>query len=204
MQRYKVAFVGEARVGKTSLIRVLFGNEFREGQPSSICDDPFAGEFTGTNGARVWLEVWDTTGQDTVLETATTFIRGSALIMIVFNLCDTSTLMACSEWAHNVRLKLGDDPQLLLVGTQHDRDLDRRVPSGLAHDKASEIGALFIETSAKSGHNVDTLKSLLVQLCTQSSLQLLRPSNLVKLTANATEPRNAQVALGSRSDPCSC
>lgn len=194
LRRYKVAFVGEARVGKTSLIRVLFGNEFSEHQQSSIAEDVLVGRFTGADGTPVCVQVWDTVGQDTVLETATTFIRGSALVLIAFSLCDISTLMACSEWAHTVRDRLGDKPQLLLVGTQHDREADRRVQASLAHDKASDIGALFIETSAKSGHQVDMLKDLIVQLCTHSSLEL-RPRQSVVSLSPSVQPA---------ASPCNC
>ena len=204
LRRYKVAFVGEARVGKTSLICALFGNQFREDQPSSIAPDPFFGTFRGADGTPVQLHVWDTVGQDTVLETSTAYIRGSALVLVAFNLCDISTLMACSEWAHEVRNRLGDEPQLMLVGTQQDREADRRVSPQLAHDKAAEIGALFVETSAKTGHQVDTLKGLMVQLCTASSLELRPPQNTVKLACPSSSPSSHHHHQQQQQGACGC
>lgn len=187
-RRYKVAFVGDPRVGKTSLIRALFGNEFRQDQPSSVAPDTFYCRFTSADGTPAQLHVWDTVGQDTMMETSELYLRGSALVVVAFNLCDVTTLMACTEWSYTVRDRLGSEPRLLLVGTQYDREQDRSVSAEMAHEKSAQIGALFIETSAKSGYHVAMLKDLIVQECTHSSLALKPRQGIVSLDRAIARP----------------
>ena len=200
--QYKIAFVGEPRVGKTSLFRVLFGQTFNDGQTSSLGPDFLSGEFTGIDGTKVILVVWDTAGQDTQMDMTSVHLRSAALVLITFNLCDISTSMKCSEWAETVRREIGPDAALLLVGTQRDRVADRRVSPELAHDTARLVPALVIETSSKSGENIDTLKGLIVQLCTASQLVLVKPANTVCVNAESLSRTKASAEVRPGGSAC--
>jgi small GTP-binding protein len=59
----KVCFVGESKVGKTSLINRLKGEEYRENTISTIGYD-FAFEDRTIDGMNIRFQLWDSAGQE--------------------------------------------------------------------------------------------------------------------------------------------
>ncbi|KAG9082709.1 hypothetical protein FS749_006635 [Ceratobasidium sp. UAMH 11750] len=65
--------------------------------------------------------------------------------------------MSTSKWIDDVRSERGTDVIIVLVGNKADLSDKRQVTLEEATQKATELNIMFMETSAKAGHNVKTL-----------------------------------------------
>ncbi|CAG8697179.1 1918_t:CDS:2, partial [Racocetra fulgida] len=61
------------------------------------------------------------------------------------------------QWIDDVRAERGHDVIIVLVGNKTDLNDKRQVTTEEGEKKAKEFNVMFIETSAKAGHNVKTL-----------------------------------------------
>ena len=70
---------------------------------------------------------------------------------------DRQSFLTTPRWVEEVRAERGSDVVVLLVGNKSDLVDRRQVSIEEGDAKAAELGALFIETSAKAGFNVKAL-----------------------------------------------
>ncbi len=76
----KVCFVGESKVGKTSLINRLRGNEYKEDTVATIGYD-FAFVDRVINDFNIRFQLWDSAGQERYRAVSPIHYKSSFLIM---------------------------------------------------------------------------------------------------------------------------
>ncbi len=81
----------------------------------------------------------------------------SLLINHFFNSKDSNSFRQTSKWIDDVRTERGSDVIIMLVGNKTDLADKRQVTTEEGEQKAKELNVMFIETSAKAGHNVKQL-----------------------------------------------
>lgn len=146
----KVVLLGDAGVGKTSLLEYFSTKQHRETEPTV---SPGCTQFP-YNG--VTVNLWDTAGQETFRSMASMYIRSSFGAILVFDLTNQQSFEGLKNWKKACD---AEPPEVFfVVGNKFDLD-DRRVVSrATAQRWADEQGAaLYIETSALSGTAVDDL-----------------------------------------------
>lgn len=67
------------------------------------------------------------------------------------------------KWVDDVRGERGNDVIIVLVGNKTDLNDRREVTTAQAEEEAREHNLMFIETSAKLGHNVKALFKRIAQ-----------------------------------------
>uniref|UniRef100_A0A6B2LTY9 Uncharacterized protein n=1 Tax=Arcella intermedia TaxID=1963864 RepID=A0A6B2LTY9_9EUKA len=77
--------------------------------------------------------------------------------MIVFDVTDPVSFAHVQRWASEIERYAGATVQRVLVGTKCDAVELRRVTPQEAQEFADREGLVYIETSAKSCHNVEEL-----------------------------------------------
>ncbi|KAF7799573.1 hypothetical protein EIP86_010810 [Pleurotus ostreatoroseus] len=70
---------------------------------------------------------------------------------------DRQSFLSTSKWIDDVRSERGNDVIIVLVGNKADLSDKRQVTLEEANAKATELNIMFMETSAKAGHNVKSL-----------------------------------------------
>lgn len=65
--------------------------------------------------------------------------------------------MSTSKWIDDVRSERGSDVIIVLVGNKADLSDKRQVTLEEATAKSTQLNVMFMETSAKAGHNVKSL-----------------------------------------------
>lgn len=83
--RYKVVIVGDVSVGKSSLISRLTDNKFKEEYEPSIGVD-FASKCIKHKDRLLKMQIWDTAGQEKYKSLIPSYIRGSNIIFILFDI----------------------------------------------------------------------------------------------------------------------
>jgi small GTP-binding protein len=90
--RFKVVVVGDVSVGKTSFISQLIDNKFSNDYNPSIGVD-FASKTIKFRNKIIKLQIWDTAGQEKYKSLIPTYIRGSNLIFIIYDLTSKINLL---------------------------------------------------------------------------------------------------------------
>nr|XP_020832176.1 ras-related protein Rab-6B-like isoform X2 [Phascolarctos cinereus] len=139
--KFQLVFLGEQRaqllpsptVGKTSLITRFVYDSF-------------------DNTYQVKLQLWDTAGQERFQSLIPSYIRDSTVAVIVYDITNLNTFYQTSRWAERA-----GDVIIMLVGNKNDLSHKRQVTLEEGKQRAKEMNVMFIETSAKTGHNVKQL-----------------------------------------------
>lgn len=73
------------------------------------------------------------------------------------SITDAKSFQNTRKWIEDVRAERGNDVIIVLVGNKTDLNDKRQVTTQQGEDEAKKFNLMFVETSAKLGHNVKTL-----------------------------------------------
>jgi small GTP-binding protein len=167
-QSVKVVLLGDSGVGKSSLALRFVTNEFKPYSESTIGASfmskavrvpvsPSSNDGSSQRERSIDFKIWDTAGQEKYRSLAPMYYRGAQVAILVYDITVPASFVALQEWA--LELKHNALPDLLLVICGNKRDLEqfRRVERGVAEQYANEMGAVYVETSAKDGEGVSDM-----------------------------------------------
>lgn len=165
----KFIITGDAAVGKSSLLIRLTDQRFLANP------DPTLGVEFGSKlitipeeNKVVKLQCWDTAGTESFRSITRSYYRGAAGCLLVYDVTSRQSFANARSWLKDVREHADPHLTCILVGNKVDLCTDvpegaqpgpgqrvRQVPTDEAEIWAKEEGLLFVETSAKSGANVE-------------------------------------------------
>lgn len=111
----------------------------------------------------VRLQLWDTAGQERFRSLIPSYIRDSSVAVVVYDITNKKTFENTRKWVDDVRGERGNDVIIVLVGNKTDLNDKREVTTQQGEEEAKKNNLMFIETSAKVGHNVKTLFKRIAQ-----------------------------------------
>ncbi|KAK8687305.1 hypothetical protein V6N13_086130 [Hibiscus sabdariffa] len=153
LAKYKLVFLGDQSVGKTSIITRFMYDKFDTTYQATIGID-FLSKTMYLEDRTVRLQLWDTAGQERFRSLIPSYIRDSSVAVIVYDVANRQTFLNTSKWVEEVRTERGSDVIIVLVGNKTDQVDKRQVSIEEGDNKAKELGVMFIETSAKAGFNI--------------------------------------------------
>ncbi|CAM2095568.1 unnamed protein product [Caretta caretta] len=183
LRKFKLVFLGEQSVGKTSLITRFMYDSFDNTYQATIGID-FLSKTMYLEDRTIRLQLWDTAGQErfrslipsyirdsaaaVVVYDITTgqerfrslipsYIRDSTVAVVVYDITNVNSFQQTTKWIDDVRTERGSDVIIMLVGNKTDLADKRQVSIEEGERKAKELNVMFIETSAKAGYNVKQL-----------------------------------------------
>uniref|UniRef100_A0A8D0ZEZ6 RAB6A, member RAS onco family n=1 Tax=Sus scrofa TaxID=9823 RepID=A0A8D0ZEZ6_PIG len=145
LRKFKLVFLGEQSVGKTSLITRFMYDSF---------DNTYQVFYPFIH---IQLQLWDTAGQERFRSLIPSYIRDSAAAVVVYDITNVNSFQQTTKWIDDVRTERGSDVIIMLVGNKTDLADKRQVSIEEGERKAKELNVMFIETSAKAGYNVKQL-----------------------------------------------
>ncbi|XP_021913064.1 ras-related protein Rab6 isoform X2 [Zootermopsis nevadensis] len=160
LRKFKLVFLGEQSVGKTSLITRFMYDSFDNTYQATIGID-FLSKTMYLEDRTVRLQLWDTAGQERFRSLIPSYIRDSTVAVVVYDITNANSFHQTSKWIDDVRTERGSDVIIMLVGNKTDLSDKRQVSTEEGERKAKELNVMFIETSAKAGYNV---KQFVLQL----------------------------------------
>lgn len=157
LAKYKLVFLGDQSVGKTSIItRFMYDNFDRHYQATIGID--FLSKTMYLEDRTVRLQLWDTAGQERFRSLIPSYIRDSSVAVVVYDVTNRASFMNTTKWVEDVRAERGNDVVICLVGNKTDLGNDKRqITTEEGEEKAKKDGLLFMECSAKAGYNVKSL-----------------------------------------------
>ncbi|KAF2152289.1 ras-domain-containing protein [Myriangium duriaei CBS 260.36] len=156
LRKYKLVFLGEQSVGKTSLITRFMYDSFDNTYQATIGID-FLSKTMYLEDRTVRLQLWDTAGQERFRSLIPSYIRDSSVAVVVYDISNAKSFAQTRKWVDDVRSERGNDVIIVLVGNKTDLNDKREVTTAQGEEEAKKHNLMFLETSAKVGHNVKPL-----------------------------------------------
>jgi small GTP-binding protein len=162
---FKLVALGNGAVGKTSCIKRYTENSFSERYIATI-GTTFALKTVNTvlpTGSNVTARIvlWDLAGQPTYNELRRRYMAGASMAIIVYDVTRPQTFLDIGEWFTKF-ITVCPNAVVAVVANKIDRE-DRLVPPEAGKMVTQWLDVLHYETSAKTGENVNTLFTELVQ-----------------------------------------
>ncbi|KAK1421521.1 hypothetical protein QVD17_23931 [Tagetes erecta] len=156
LAKFKLVFLGDQSVGKTSIITRFMYDKFDTAYQATIGID-FLSKTMYLEDRTIRLQLWDTAGQERFRSLIPSYIRDSSVAVIVYDVANRQSYLNTSKWIEEVRAERGSDVIIVLVGNKTDIVDKRQVSIEEGDGKAREHGVMFVETSAKAGFNIKPL-----------------------------------------------
>ncbi|XP_049628438.1 EF-hand calcium-binding domain-containing protein 4B [Suncus etruscus] len=152
-QLFKIVFVGNSAVGKTSFLRRFCEDRFSPGLSATVGID-YRVKTVSVDNSLVALQLWDTAGQERYRCITQQFFRKADGVIVMYDLTSRQSFLSVRQWLSTVEEAAGDHLPVLLLANKTDIEKEREVPHGLGEQLAKENNLIFYECSAFSGHNI--------------------------------------------------
>ncbi|MFZ1400393.1 MAG: Rab family GTPase [Candidatus Promineifilaceae bacterium] len=158
----KICLLGDFAVGKTSLIRRYVEERFDESYLSTI----------GVHMSRKRLErpnhfldffIWDLVGGEDFHKIGRNYLLGAAGALIVCDLTRPETLPKLAYYAEQMRA-VNETAVLIFIGNKVDLATERAISDDELHQAITPLAHTFLQTSAKTGENVNNAFYQLAEL----------------------------------------
>ncbi len=151
---FKVLLLGDAGVGKTSLIMRFVHNQFKRDYLLTIGMNVSSYQLE-VDGTPVSLSIHDIGGQKRFEAFRQIFYKGSSGAIIVYDITREASFRNAANWTQELRNECKHQTELLLVGNKMDLEDMRAVSYEEGAKQGEDLKTIsFIETSALSGTNV--------------------------------------------------
>ena len=196
--RYKLVFVGDINVGKTSVMNRFINNEF-SGEydvnkinyiikiisffTQATIGVDFATKNIEYKDNSIKLQIWDSAGQERYKALIPSYVRGASIVLIIYDVSNKNTFTNVITWINFIKQVNTDDSLLVLCGNKV--DLPRQVSTSEGKILAEKEKMLFFETSAKNDTGVNHMMySCISQLPFFEQFQVDRDTLIQELSTN--------------------
>ncbi len=162
---YKLILGGEGGVGKTSMVHRFVEDTFQTDYKSTIGTSIMKKEclFEGLS-SKVRFVIWDLAGQAQFKRVRMSYVENAEAGLLIYDVTRKETLDNLENW-HKEIITASPTISLILVGNKIDLTEKRQVSTEEGQGLALKLGLTYIETSAKTGENInDAFKMLALQI----------------------------------------
>ena len=154
---FKLIIIGDPYVGKSCITTRATKNIFENYYTATVGFEFFTFPCK-INDQNIRLQIWDTCGQEEYRSLIQNFYRNASLAILVYAIDKRESFENLEIWLNEIKTKGNPDVKIFLVGNKNDLE-DKRVVRTDEGKKFNEDNkfSLFIETSAKSGMNIQEL-----------------------------------------------
>ena len=156
VQHYKIIFLGDQYVGKSSILNRFYQDRFEPDYQATIGLD-FHSKNVEIKGTTIRLLLYDTAGQEKFKSLIPMYIRDANIIIVVYDISNKDSFIHTDHWVNETKDLKREDAIFVLVGNKIDLEDKRAVSQREAEDFAAEKGFLFHEVSAKTGDEIQEL-----------------------------------------------
>ena len=152
----KICLLGEANVGKTSLVYRFIENKFRENYKSTLGVNLLKKDLIFKEYGEVTAQIWDLGGQESFRSLRKLYLEGANGALLIYDCTQKTSFEKLHDWIQDFRNARGDEP-VLLIGNKIDllKEVGESIDRKEARRFAENEGGVYIETSEKTGENVD-------------------------------------------------
>ena len=154
---FKAIIIGDAFVGKSSLINQAIKRQFKTTYAPTLGFDYFVFHIRIKNKI-IKLQIWDTCGQEIYKSLVTNFYRNSSVAFMVYAINDRNSFEHIDNWLKEIKYNSSPDTKIFLIGNKCDLINERKVTyeEGLNYSNNYEFNG-FYEVSAKTGEKTEEI-----------------------------------------------
>ncbi|MFX1487924.1 MAG: Rab family GTPase [Promethearchaeota archaeon] len=165
---YKLILGGEGGVGKTSMVHRFVEDSFQTDYKSTIGTSIMKKEcdFEGLD-SKVRFVLWDLAGQAQFKRVRQSYLANAEAGILVYDVTRKDTFDKIENWFNEIK-EVSKTISLILVANKIDLIESRVIPTEAGEGLAKKLNLSYIETSAKTGENIDdAFKMLALQILNQ-------------------------------------
>ncbi|MFX0031193.1 MAG: GTP-binding protein [Candidatus Hodarchaeota archaeon] len=162
---FKLILGGDGNVGKTSMVHRFVENTFAQDYKSTIGTSIMKKEcnFEGLKSS-VRFIIWDLAGQAQFKRVRLSYLANAEAGILVFDVTNITSYENLVNWFNEIN-RASPDISLILVGNKIDLKNKREVSTEDGEEIAKKLNLSYIETSAKTGENInDAFRTLALQM----------------------------------------
>jgi small GTP-binding protein len=154
---FKVLLIGAPAVGKTSILYKYVRNEFAQDYITTIGTNFLTKQIKIEKKDNVKLVIWDIAGQKRFKTLRKEFYIGTNGALVIFDITRYATFEEIEEWTSEMFEILQKNIPFVLLGNKSDliKEIGRTFEIDTAKDFAEKHRSRYIETSAKTGENIE-------------------------------------------------
>ncbi|CAF1193073.1 unnamed protein product [Rotaria sordida] len=152
--QFKVMLLGDSGVGKTCLLVRFKDGTFLAGSFIATVGIDFRNKIVALGDKKIKLQIFDTAGQERFRSVTHSYYRDANALLLLYDVTSYSSFENISAWLGEIKEFAQDDIIIMLIGNKIDKS--QRVVSREAGERlARDYEVSFLETSAKTGQNVE-------------------------------------------------
>ncbi|KAH7826477.1 Rab6b [Monocercomonoides exilis] len=212
IRQYKIIFLGDQGVGKTSLIaRFMYDSFDLNYQPTVGID--FLSKSVAVDGRAMKLHLWDTAGQERFKALIPSYLRDTSAAIVLYDITRRPSFDNVESWIDQVRNERGENALIYIVGAKTDLSSQRAVTTNEGEEFARKLQCQFYEVSSRTGEGVDELfrvvsASLVRKTTTESVKSRTEPPTSATSHLQPADPvdvsANQSTKAGKSGKNCGC
>ena len=171
---YKVIVIGDGFVGKTGITVRFCEGQFNEEYKTTIGAN-FGSKKIRFGDKKYALQLWDIAGQKRFKIFRASYYTGASCVILVYDVTNRLTFLDLKNWIREYQNIIGPKPTII-VGNKLDLPLSGAIDPRTNEKFIKEVGynelqrfafelnVSYMETSAKTNHNIDELFKTAIQM----------------------------------------
>jgi len=195
--KFKVIFVGDANVGKSSFLLRATGYPFSEDLIPTIGSDYTTKAISRPDlKVNVKLNLWDTQGQERFRTTSSSYHRGTHAVVVMYDIDNRESFQNATMWYEDTIVHCKPEETLyFFIGHKSDLEKSRKVTYAEGKDLAESLRHPFFEASSKANDNIDHIMSELCDVLLTKHMRL--PSQSSKPSKDVKMKESKKFSLGN-------
>ena len=165
MYKFKITLFGPGGVGKTSLLIRYIKDYFNPDLKQTIGSN-FLIKDVELEDKHVRLLLWDIGGQEQFSKLRTIYFKGSNAALGVYDVTSPQSLLKLPGWVSSIKKTVKKTIPMVVLGNKI--DLERKVEKSEAEDLSKRLNCEYLETSAKTGENVEIAFEKIARACLET------------------------------------
>ncbi|VDN57530.1 unnamed protein product [Dracunculus medinensis] len=160
----QIMLVGDSCCGKTCLLIRFKDGTFLNSNFISTVGIDYRNKLLELDNLKVKLQIWDTAGQERFRSITATYYRDADALLLVYDITNRESFQNVRGWLSEIQECAKESAIITLIGNKNDLSSERKVKYDEGR-KLAEVGSInqnpiqayginFVETSAKTGQNV--------------------------------------------------
>jgi Ras-related protein Rab-1A len=156
----KLMIIGDQAVGKSSILIRYTEDTFTQNMIGTAGVD-YKKKVVEIENKLIKVIIYDTAGHERFQKITKNFYNGAKGIILVYSVNEKKSFDNLQKWVETIQINADTECEVMLVGNKI--DLDRNVSSDDGTKVSTDYKTHFIETSAKTGENIDNAFSILLK-----------------------------------------
>ena len=154
--QYKLLFLGDTSVGKTSLL-IRYSDDIFDPESLPTLGVDVRYKYVTLENQKIRLDIWDTAGQERFKNITKNYLNGANGIFFVCDITNGMSLDILKSWINDAKQNVSPDTEMVIVGNKIDLNDIREIKLESIKKLGEKYQIEVFETSAKTGEGVEEI-----------------------------------------------